>query len=133
MSHAVDFIDSDDIEAMREDMVALMTQTCTINRPGATRTKGDYAMSNTQIATGVACRLMPSFRTGRERGDDDQRSERNVYDTEHILTVPYDTNLQRGDHIAVTGEASKYIVISLRLEDAQWKTCLRAQVKVIEG
>lgn len=126
------WLDNVDLANMREVLEASMTQTCAITRPTIGRTKGDYSRTLVSVATGVRCRLMPGYRTGRERGDDAGNFENTISDIEHMLTVPYNTDLQRGDIVAVTGEGSKYVVIGLRWDDAEWKTCLRANVKIEE-
>ncbi len=124
------FIDSTDLFVMRESMEAMMTQTCTIYRRSVTKTNGDYTDVLTAVGTNIACRLMPGKRVGHERGDDSGNFEDRRFDVEMMLTVPYGTNIARGDKVSVTGENNRYIVHSMRWEDAQWKTCLRVGVKI---
>mgnify|MGYP003332878159 CR=1 FL=1 len=116
-----------------------MTSYCNIYRINVVRDRGDY--QNTEYRTNiepVLCRIQPTRSYNRRRGDDAGQFENMKYIADAKLTVPKDTDIRRGDIIAILDntndevvENSRYVVTSMDLDDSQWNPCIRANCMIM--
>src|SRR5690349_5592668 len=82
---------------IRADMEAILPDTCTITRtPNVQNDSGGWA-DGTPVATDVACRLGPV--AGRER----VLGGRVVEESDAVLTLPYDADVEGADTITHGG------------------------------
>ena len=114
----------DELAALRDDMAALMPETCVISRATETTDSAGF-VTRTHAPVGTAiCRLDPAGRVGTR----DVIALRETLAMYRQLTVPHVTDIRAGDRVTVAGR--DYEIIQLD-DDHSLRAVRRATI--VEG
>lgn len=115
-------LNTNELAALRTDILATLPDTCTIQRASiTTNSAGHSAQTWAASSSGVACRIDPYQRQDSTGMVGQQEKQRAWY----RLTVPYDTDLQDGDRIIYSSDT--YEVIQLH-DDHSLRAVRRAVI-----
>lgn len=115
------FLTSNELAQLRDDIEALMPDTCHIMRRTQTNDKGHTSDSLGTAAASVACRVDPLKRAQDAGLVADQ--EKGV--TYWQVTVPYDTDVRDGDEIVYSSDTYRFIQLH---DDHSARACRRIVV-----
>lgn len=119
-------IDTEQLNAMREQVAQLLPDSCTIQQTANTKDgKGGFTEAWTTVAT-VACRLDPMPRPVQS----DTLGGREAILNQRMLTCPYDAPLAVNRRVVIGSET--YEIRDLH-EDHSWRVSRRAIVTKVEG
>lgn len=112
---------------MRAEQELAMPDTCTIQTPTQTNTKGSVAKTYANTYTNVACRMVQA---GDRLPIEKAIGAALASVTDHILTIPYDQAM--GPDYRVVHGGITYEVVACPNQDKSWRTARRAYLKRVQ-
>lgn len=117
---------SDELSDIRDEAEQALPDTCTIQTPTETNTKGSVAVTYANTYTNVACRLAGSNFKETER----VIGEKLASAVTHVFTVPYDQALTAKDRVVKDGITYEVVAVGNTL--ASWRSVRRAYLMRVE-
>jgi len=111
---------------MRDEAELALPDTCTIQTPTDTNTKGSVATTYANTYTSVPCRLANRNRFNQER----ELGMGLVAITDYVLTVAFDQAIEPAYRVVHGGVT--YEVITVDNANASWRTTRRATLKLVD-
>lgn len=90
---------SDELTELRAVAEESMQDTCTIQTPTETNTKGSVETTYADTYTGVKCRIMPVGKEPRQYVTGDKVT----VSAQYVVTVPYSQPIQAGYRVVIDG------------------------------
>ena len=112
---------------LRAEQELALPDTCTLQTPTETNTKGSWVLTYANTYTNVACRLAQALNK--------QAVEREIGAelaavTDHILTIPYGQAI--GPTYRVVHSGVTYEVVVCPNQDSSWRTVRRVYLKRVQ-